>query len=289
MNTDVSSRSATKPHRSVTSRDGTAISYFTTGRGPPVIAVPGALFTADNYAAFADALGQTHTVHTIQRRGRGLSGPQGVDYGIIKECDDVAAVQEATGAALIFGHSYGGLIALEVARTSTAFSKVAVYEPGVSVEGSIALGWMDACKTKLAQAKPLDAFTKFAAATGPRQAQRTPVWLLKLLLPMFIRRADLMQMLDLLPASLLEHQVIGQLDNSYSDYQQVRADVLVMFGGKSGLDWVAQATNALAAVLPSVAVREFPKLDHFGPDKTGPLEVAEAVATAFSSMPGVPA
>jgi pimeloyl-ACP methyl ester carboxylesterase len=252
-----------------------------------VIAVHGALSTANNYAAFAGALGQTHTAHTIQRRGRGHSGPQGDDYCIIKECEDVAAVQEATGSALIFGHSYGGLIALEAARTSAAFLKVAVYEPGVSVEGSINLGWMNAGRRKLAEGKPLDAFAIFSAATGPRQAQRTPVWLLKLLLPLFIGPADLKQMFDLFPASLLEHQVVGQLDNSYRGYHRIEADVLVMFGGKSGLDWVTEATKALAAVLPSVAVREFSKLDHLGPDKTGPLEVAAAVGTFFSIVPGV--
>jgi hypothetical protein len=40
---------------------------------------------------------------------------------------------------------------------------------------------------------------------------------------------------------LVEHGVIGKLDNSYPGYQQVLADVLAMDGGKSGLDWVGQA------------------------------------------------
>jgi predicted alpha/beta superfamily hydrolase len=38
---------------------------------------------------------------------------------------------------LIVGHSYGGLIALEVARNNEAFNKIAVYEPGVSIDGSM--------------------------------------------------------------------------------------------------------------------------------------------------------
>jgi len=104
---------------------------------------------------------------------------------------------------------------------------------------------------------------------------------LKLLLPLFVGPADLEQMFDPFPASLLEHQVIGQLNNSYRKYQRIEADVLVMFGGKSGLDWVTEATKALDAVLWSVAVREFPKLDHFGPGKTGPLEAATVAGTFF--------
>ena len=289
MNTDTSSASVAGSPRTVTSRDGAAISYFTTGRGPPVIAVHGALSTADNYATFAAALGRTHTVHTIQRRGRGFSGPQGDGYGIVKECEDVAAVQEATGSALMFGHSYGGLIALEVARTSQAYSKVAVYEPGVSIDSSIAMGWIPAYERKLAEAKSLDAFAVFSVAAGPTRAQKAPIWLMKCLLPLFIGTEERKQIFDLLPASLREHQVVGQLDNSYQGYRQIQADVLVMHGGKSGLDWVARATSALALVIPSVAVQEFPKLNHFGPDKTGPLEVANAVGTFFSTKFGVSA
>jgi pimeloyl-ACP methyl ester carboxylesterase len=289
MTTDNGGAIRTDCSRTVVSADGTAISYLTTGRGLPAIVVPGVLSTANAYVSFADALGQTHTVHTIERRGRGLSGPQGDDYSMIKECEDIAAVQTATNATYIFGHSYGGLIALEAARTSMSFLKVAVYEPGISVDGSIALGWMGAYKKSLAEAKPLDAFATFSVGAGPERARQMPIWLMKLLLPLFIGAADRRQMFELLPANLLEHQVIGQLDNCHRRYERMAAEVLVMCGGKSGLDWVAQATNALTAVLPSVAVQEFPKLDHFGPDKTGPREVARAVATFFAATQASPA
>jgi pimeloyl-ACP methyl ester carboxylesterase len=285
MTTDNDVAVRTSCSRMVVSADGTAINYLTTGRGLPVIVVPGVLSTANDYLSFADALGQTHTVHTIERRGRGLSGPQGDDYSMTKECEDIVAVRSATNAAYIFGHSYGGLIALEAARTSSDFLKLAVYEPGVSVDGSIALGWMGAYKKSLAQAKPLDAFATFSVAAGPERARQAPIWLMKLLLPLFIDAAHRRQMFELLPANLLEHQVIGQLDNCYRRYERMGADVLVMRGGRSGLDWVAQATRALTAVLPSGAVQQFPRLDHFGPDKTGPREVANAVATFFSATP----
>jgi pimeloyl-ACP methyl ester carboxylesterase len=272
-----------EPARTVRSADGTTISYFTTGRGEPLIVVPGALSTAAKYASFAAALGQTHTVHTIERRGRGLSGPQGRDYGIVKECQDLVAVQEATKSARIFGHSYGGLIALETARNRSAILKVAVYEPGVSVDGSIAMGWMAAYQRKLAEGKPLDAFATFSVAAGPTRAQKTPIWLMKRLLPLFMGAQRRKQVFELLSANLLEHEVVGQLDNSYQNYAEISADVLVMYGGKSGLDWVASATKALEAVIPSVAVQGFPRLDHFGPDEGGAIEVAQAVGRFFST------
>ncbi len=51
-----------------------------------------------------------------------------------------------------------------------------------------------------------------------------------------------------------------------------------MCGGRSDLDWVAPATRALVEALPSLVLHEFPKLDHFGPAKSGPREVAQAVS-----------
>jgi pimeloyl-ACP methyl ester carboxylesterase len=91
------------------SRDGTRIGYLSVGTGPAVLVIPGVLSMAADYGAFARALADRFTVHTIERRGRGESGPQGEDYSIAKECEDVLAVQGQTGASLLAGHSYGGL------------------------------------------------------------------------------------------------------------------------------------------------------------------------------------
>src|SRR5258706_14192994 len=107
------------------------------GSGPWVLVIPGALSMAAGYAAFARALAEHFTVHTIERRGRGRSSPQGDDYSIAKEREDVLALQKETGASFLVGHSFGGLVALEVARNNPSLTKLAVYEPGVSIGGSI--------------------------------------------------------------------------------------------------------------------------------------------------------
>jgi pimeloyl-ACP methyl ester carboxylesterase len=110
----------------VHSADGTAINYRTTGAGAGLIIVPGALSDATDYAELADALAADFTVHTIERRGRGGSGPQGPDYGIETECADLAAVRKATGSRYVFGHSFGGLVALEAARRDADIAKLAL-------------------------------------------------------------------------------------------------------------------------------------------------------------------
>ena len=77
----------------VTSADGTPVEYLSAGRGPHVIAIPGALAMASDLAAFAKLVAQRYTVHVVQRRGRGGSGPQGERYGIARECEDIEAVR----------------------------------------------------------------------------------------------------------------------------------------------------------------------------------------------------
>lgn len=272
---------ATDTTHTVLSQDGATISYLTMGSGPSVLVIPGALFMAANYTAFARALAEHFTVHTIERRGRGLSSPQGDDYSIVKECEDVLALQQETGASFLVGHSFGGLVALEVARNNPSLTKIAVYEPGVSIDGSIAMDWMPGYEKKLAEKKYLDAFVEFSLGAGPDRARNTPPWLMKLLLPLFLSSRERKQMLGLLPENLREHKEVARLDSSYENYREITANVLLMYGGKSNATWVDMAMERLAAVLPRSETKEFPKLDHFGIDKKAPREVAKAVSAYF--------
>ena len=101
---------AARPEPAVTSSatrsaDGTTIAYQTVGSGDGIIVVGGVLRSASDYMAIARVLADSFTVHVVDRRGRGASGPQGRDYSVEKECEDLLAVQARTGAQRVFGHS----------------------------------------------------------------------------------------------------------------------------------------------------------------------------------------
>src|SRR5678815_6035388 len=96
------------------------------------------------------------------------------DYSIVKECEDVVALQAETGAALLVGHSYGGLIALEVARNNEAFGKIAVYEPGVSIDGSMPTAWMPGYQQKLSEKRHVDALVEFTLADALPRIHKMP-------------------------------------------------------------------------------------------------------------------
>jgi pimeloyl-ACP methyl ester carboxylesterase len=264
----------------VVSEDGTAIAYRTVGNGPPVLVVPGALAVANDFEGFARELAERLTVHTTERRGRGESGPQGDDYSIERECEDLAALQAATGARFLFGHSFGGLIAREAARGSKAFEKVAVYEPGVSIGGSIDMSWAPICRAQLARGRQLDAFITFARGINPETTGKAPRWMLRLILPVAIRKREREQKYRLLPAAIREHAEAARLDNTYPHYREVTAEVLLMAGKDATATGAGRASQSLLPVLSKATLATFPALDHFGPEKK-PAQVAEAVSTFF--------
>jgi pimeloyl-ACP methyl ester carboxylesterase len=265
----------------VVSADGTEIAYRIVGKGPAVLVVPGALAVASDFDAFTEELAERFTVYTIERRGRGESGPQGDDYSIAREREDLAALQTATGATLLFGHSFGGLIALEAARGNNAFRKVAVYEPGVSIDGSIDMSWAPACRAQLARGQHLAAFITFARGINPQTTGKAPRWLLRLILPVAIRKREREQKYRLLPAAIREHAEAARLDNTYAHYRDVTAGVLLMAGKDATATGAGRASQSLLPVLPEATLATFPALDHFSPEKK-PKQVAEAVSAFFT-------
>lgn len=237
---------------------------------------------ATDYAAFAQALSEQFAVHIIERRGRGERARKARNTASSNECEDVLAVRAETGASLAVGHSYGGLVALEVARNNPAFSKIAVYEPGVSIDGSMPIGWMPSYEKKLTENNNLDALVEFTLADAPGRLRRTPRWLMKLLWRFYlIRYPQSRQMLGLLHENAAEWREIARLDSSYEHYREIAAVVLLMYGGRSDSAAVNLATERLAAVIPRSETTEFPRLDHFGIERTAPREVAMAVADFF--------
>lgn len=267
--------------RVVTSADGTAVEYLSTGDGPPVIVVHGAIGTAASLAPFAAFLAGRHTVHLVQRRGRGGSGPQGDRYCIDRECEDIEAVRAATGTRLIFGHSFGGLVALRAACASAAYDAVAVYEPAVSANGSIPADWTGRACREVTAGADFEAFLTFIRGVNPDQTGRVPRWLLRAILHHAIPRAEMRQNLMVMPEVIREHGEVGRLDGRFADYREVAAATLVMRGKGSGTSRQAVALAQLAETIPHTETMTFPKLNHLAPEKK-PGAIADAVLRFFA-------
>lgn len=265
----------------VTSADGTGIAYQTLGEGRGLIVVGGALRTGADYLPLARDLARTFAVHVIDRRGRGASGPQGPDYSVEKECADLVAVQAATGATAVFGHSYGGFVALEAARRTAIFSHVAVYEPGVSIAGSIPVAWVPRYRQLLAAGDTRGAFAVFVRGSGTAPGPVTGLPLSQL--RTMVRGEQWRRLEPLLEASAAEHEQEARLDDGTAErYHSIQARVLLLGGDKSPAFLTAQLFPALQQVVPDATAEILDGLDHFAPDQKAPALVAERVQNFLS-------
>lgn len=118
------------------------VSLYTRGSGPGVVLIHGSAVAARDYAPLVRALSKDFTVHIYDRRGRGRSSPVVDGYGIRTEIADLSAVLTATGSTRVFGHAYGGFVALRAAR-ELMIDRVVTYDAAVSVDGSAPDWWAD--------------------------------------------------------------------------------------------------------------------------------------------------
>ena len=117
--------------QTVTSADGTRIAIETHGDGPPLVLSHGG-GTRRYWDPVVPHVDDDYTVVVPDRRGRGDSGDHD-EYSLDTEIEDTRAVVDAIdGDPILFGHSFGGLRAIETART-TPVEAVVAYEPAVLV------------------------------------------------------------------------------------------------------------------------------------------------------------
>ena len=120
---------------SVASKDGTAIAYWRSGAGPPLVLVHGTAADHDRWRPVLPAFEERFAVCAVDRRGRGGSGDSD-GYAIEREFEDVAAVVDSLGEpAVVLAHSYGALVALEAALLTPNVRKLVLYDPGIEVAG----------------------------------------------------------------------------------------------------------------------------------------------------------
>src|SRR6266496_6737237 len=159
----------------VTSADGTTIGYRQIGSGPGLVIIHGGARASHHYLRLAEVLSDSYTVYLPDRRGRGLSGPKGEGYSIRREVEDLRALLQKTNAHMLFGHSAGGFIALEAA-VDLPIGKLALYEPAVSINGSVNFDWFDPVQKAFARNDPAAAFVIFIKGLHLNWMTGLPFW-----------------------------------------------------------------------------------------------------------------
>jgi pimeloyl-ACP methyl ester carboxylesterase len=261
-----------------TSRDGTDIAYETRGTGDGVVVVPGNNRMAHDYRRLAELLADTSTVHVMERRGRGRSGPLGEHYRLEREVEDLRSVLRATGATRVFGHSYGGLIALQCARESSALERIAVYEPGVSIDGSFDASWLPRFRRELARGRQATAMAVFLRGTRLLPFS-LPMPLMVPFAGIMLSGASGREMRDMMPTTPGEIAEIVRHDSDGTPYAEISVPVLLLGGSKSPAS-LTGVLPTLAEQIPDARIEIIPGLDHNAPDLNAPKVIASRL-TAF--------
>lgn len=229
----------------VTSKDGTSIAYETTGSGPAVILVDGALCYRDfgPMRPLAELLAPHFTTYAYDRRGRGASGDT-LPFAPEREVEDIdALIAAAGGSACVFGTSSGAVLALEAAsQLADKVTKLAMYEPPLSVNAQ-GVERFKVYRTHigelLAAGKRGDTAEAFMRLVGqPDEAiagmRQAPMW------PMFEAVA---------PTLAYDAGVMGDSSIPTQTAARVATPALVMAGGASP-EFMQQAAREVAEAMP---------------------------------------
>jgi pimeloyl-ACP methyl ester carboxylesterase len=250
--------------KTVHSKDGTTIAFDRIGDGPPVILVDGALCSRamGPCGPLAALLAAHFTVFTYDRRGRGDSGDN-APYAVEREIEDLEAlVDEAGGAASVWGVSSGAVLALEATSRLTGVTKLALYEAPFIV---------DASRPSTEEDWP----RILAAVAGGRRGQAVKSFLKAVgvpgivvaLMPLMPAWSKLKAVAHTLPydgAIVQENQKGRPLPPGR--WASVTIPTLVMDGGNSPR-WMRHATRALANALPNATYQTLEGQTHMVKEK----------------------
>jgi pimeloyl-ACP methyl ester carboxylesterase len=253
--------------KTVASVDGTLIAYEQGGSGPHLVLVHGSVLGRARWATIRPRFEKHFTVTAMDRRGFGDSG-DGSDYAIEREFEDVVSVVNALdGPALLFGHSFGAICALEAAMRTENLAGLVLYEPSIFEEESFAspekLDHLDSLLAAGDREATVKAFLADVMGMSPEQidfVQSSPTWHLRVAAAHTLSREHRAENSYRLPADRLAG---------------LSVPVLLLQGGDS-LPIFGRAIARLENALPNARTVVMPGQQHLAME-TGPDLVVEAV------------
>ncbi|GAB3269006.1 hypothetical protein GCM10027449_02820 [Sinomonas notoginsengisoli] len=272
----------------VSTKDGATLELFTapegsmTARGG-VVVVHGSMVTADLYKEFALRLAEAlqAPVHVYNRRGRGASSPQPEDYSLATEISDLASVLAHTGSDSVFGHNYGGCIALHAGR-ELEIGQLAVYDPIISFEGSIKAEWLPEFEEAVAskdEEKALAVLLRGLQTAGP--IAKLPLPVLTVLNRIGSRMPVGKVLSRLLPTGPAEIRAVVAADAEAKGFDELPLETLIL-AGEASPEYFAEAARKLDGVLPASDFDVLPKLAHDAPTRPAKALI-DRLAQFFSS------
>jgi pimeloyl-ACP methyl ester carboxylesterase len=234
------------------------------GSGDPIVLVHGVAADATTFRVLEPSLAERFTVVSVDRRGRFGSADRDV-YSLEAEFADLVRIVDALPAPVtVFGHSFGGNVALGAALLGANISHLVLYEPGrrgdVSAELHDELGRLLGNDDRVgAMRLALLEFTRFPDEWLDDLLE-TPPWQERLSY-----------------AHTIARELRAYDEYEYGDLSRLATPTLLLVGGASPATELEHA-HTLARVLPSAEVVVLPGQGHVA-TVTAPQLVKSAIAT----------
>jgi pimeloyl-ACP methyl ester carboxylesterase len=238
------------------------LDYRIAGSGAPLVLVHGAAADASTFRLLEPLLAEHFTVVTVDRRGR-FGSADADPYSLEAEFADLVRVADALPAPVtIFGHSFGGNVALGAALMGANVSRLALYEPG----------------------HPGDAAPGLHAALARMLAEDDRIGAMRLALLEFTRFPEewLDDLLETPPwqerlsyAHTIARELRAYEEHDYGDLSRLAVPTLLLVGGNSPPPELEHA-RALSRTLPSARLVILPDQGHVA-TVTAPQLVADAI------------
>ncbi len=171
-------------------------------------------------------------------------------------------------------------MALEAA-VALPIEKLALYEPAVSIDGSVDFSWIEPMQRAFARKDGAAAFVIFAKGLHLHWLTELPFWFWYPLARLMLRDAEGQEMVSLLPTIVWEAKEMQRLDSTYKRYRSISADTLLLCGSKSPA-YLRNILPTLAKTIPHAEHIELSGLNHNAPDQDAPERIASELKQFFS-------
>ena len=254
----------------IRSKDGTAIAFYRSGTGSPLLLVHGAVSDHSRWSPVLPPLERAFTVYALDRRGRGGSGDM-EPYAIEREFEDIAAVIDSiAGPVDVLAHSFGAFCALEAARLTPHVGRLILYEPPPSgVKGTLppaTAARLEAHRQANNREALVTTFLREVAQIPPpeiEQLRSLPAWQGRIAAAHTILRE----------ITALE----GLPPFNPQRYQELTMPLLLLLGGDSP-DLYRDALAAIQAALPNSRLALLPGQKHVAMNTAPALFLSEVLA-----------
>lgn len=252
-----------------TASDGTSVHAYDEGEGPPILLLHPGLSDGTRCKRLARILvDRGYRVLRLNRRQYRLDLPA---CTVAEEVSHVLAVVSAVGTpVLIYGHSDGGVIALEsLVAAPDSFAGAVIFEPAVVTDQPLARPDTVARARAALPRHPGKALEVFSADAGELPAWQAKVvgWLVTMI-PKYRRLAA--SQIDSLEA-------LERLGNRLAAYAGISVPIVLLEGGAS-LAHIKAKVAAVAGAIPAAERAVMPRRDH-GADLKAPGDVAAVISS----------